>query len=216
MELMVVLAIIGITSTIAVSVYLAQIEEIRVKGDVRALEQQLQLAKLMAISTNVPHGIAFKRQANMRSYYFIFKDTVGDGMFTDTDTDPSNNVLEGDSTAYDRVIEARSASIKDEDGNHDHYEHNFVPHLLHEHNQFTCIFNSTGPSGTNLEYVLFDPMGRVTPAVGTQNFIGIQKRPLTAGESKFRQLVFIHLNTGLSESLPPQNFTTNPADWCTR
>jgi prepilin-type N-terminal cleavage/methylation domain-containing protein len=210
LELMVVLAIIAIGSTIAVSSYIRQLEEIRVKGDVRALEQNLQLAKMRAISTGTPHGIAFDRRTGAGDkarygQYFIFMDNApppsGDGKFTDPDNDPTNN-NDPESATDDFIPMVRGDT--------------FIPERLSRNNNFTCIFNSTAPSGTDLEFVLFDSMGRATPNVGNKNFIGIQREPEIAGESRIRGLVFVHLNTGLTESIPSQNFSTNQADWCTR
>lgn len=208
---MVVVAIIGITSVIAISSYLGRLEEIRVKGDVRALEQKIQVARMKAISTNVPHGIVFNRQ---KGTYVIFKDNApppsGNGKFTDVDAIISNNgINDGDTTTYD-IIETPGGT--------------FLPERLNRNNRFTCILGSKTENGfgTTKEYIIFEPTGRVNwlaadrAVIGNASFIAIQRRPDGSGERKLRGFVWINLNSGITETVLAQPASTEEITWCSR
>ncbi len=219
LELVIVLAIISIATTIAITSYYSQIEAIRIKGDTRSMEQAIQLARMHAITKNVPHGVVFDRDER---WYFTFMDNApapnGDRRFTDTDTVLSNNVLPG-STTNDYVLETRGISGR------------FFPNRLDSRNQFTCIIGN--PTYTwGRETIVFDPMGRITyvdpsgavKSVETGNlsnsdsFIMIQRMPDgSAGDQiKNRGWVHIDIMTGIPETLLSQEWSTLESNWCSK
>jgi len=117
LEVVIVLAIFGITMAIAVFSYQNNIDRYRLDGDVRSLETHLQEARLRAISQNMNVGIVFARrdgdsQGDTPDCYYIFVDAAGggaagdepDGLFTTTST-PENNFCEDtDQTCKDTMV----------------------------------------------------------------------------------------------------------------
>jgi type II secretory pathway pseudopilin PulG len=113
-----VIAIIGILVSLAISSYLSFIGRYRLTAEGRILNQYLQEARLRAISTGIPHGVAFKRNTAGQDYYFIFMDCAGasrpDFIYTDNDSNPDNNApLESlsdcNTSSYDPRIRGESS-----------------------------------------------------------------------------------------------------------
>jgi len=91
-EVVVVLAIIGLLAGIALTTYFTTIDRVRLSGDVRNVSQTLQEARMRAISSGIPHGVAFIRGDHPG--YFIFVDCDGTSFnyrYVDSDSDPNNN-----------------------------------------------------------------------------------------------------------------------------
>jgi prepilin-type N-terminal cleavage/methylation domain-containing protein len=226
LEMMVVLTIMGILSAIAVTNYVITIDKSKVKGDVRALEQTIQIARMHAISGNVPHGIVFNRDDKS---YFIFRDNAGaaggggDGAFTDDDANPGNNAFYDKDPDHDSdydvndenyiiaFLNTRDLVLEAHEGAGGEFR--FWPHRLSNRNRFTCIFNDSNINGTFS--IVFDPMGRVTPNVGRNiSVVMIQTDTGARVEQKPRGFVFINPATGLTDSVLSQPFTTEPTTWC--
>jgi len=58
-ELLIIVALVGILSAIAIPGIIAQVPKIRLKGEVREVSQQMQLARLKAVNTNKEHRVVF-------------------------------------------------------------------------------------------------------------------------------------------------------------
>lgn len=147
-ELIVVLAILAFLSTMAVSSYLGGRESAALRSDVREAAAILQLARMRAISTGIPHGVVFKRgTGGTADEYMIFMDCNLDGKYTDDDDSIRNNT----------VITSRNqcAGLT-----HDPRIQEQPIHALTRRNYFTRIMTSTAASGNDLEYILFNQMGQ--------------------------------------------------------
>ncbi len=110
-ELMVVVSIIALIVMIGMYTYISQIREVRVRGDARAIYETMELAKMRAISTGVPHGVAFWRP----NKYFVFSDCNWNLYYDDTpNNDPADNSPPGKWTDctpaginYDPLVEGQ-------------------------------------------------------------------------------------------------------------
>lgn len=96
LEIMVVLTIVAILVSLAITTYISTIDRIRLRSEGRILNQTLQYARLRAISTGMPHGVAFVRRNDPSlDYYFVFMDCAGtprqDQIYTDNNTNPDDN-----------------------------------------------------------------------------------------------------------------------------
>jgi prepilin-type N-terminal cleavage/methylation domain-containing protein len=204
LEMMIVIAIIGIGTALAVTNYVGQIENIRVKGDIRELEQEIQRAKMFAITENVPYGIVFNRDDNT---YFIFRDNVQNGVFTNSG--PLLDNTDPDSNTEDFIPDIRVGA----GGNNLRLKQIYSRQkggTLVKLNQFTCILGSDNTAG--LEQIVFNSMGAVTSSVVGKAVIAIQRVPDASGGEKPRGYIYIHLNTGLTETVLVQPAPVT--DWC--
>jgi type II secretory pathway pseudopilin PulG len=86
-EVLLVVAIFGIMVALAVTTYVGAAGAMKVRGAARELNGALQLAKMRAMVTGIPHGVAIDR-ANFYTapgspcYYMIFADCNRDLKFT--------------------------------------------------------------------------------------------------------------------------------------
>ncbi|MFO8056060.1 MAG: GspH/FimT family pseudopilin [bacterium] len=150
-EMLIVLAIMGLVSAIGVYTYLSQIDKINLRNDARALNSALQLAKMRAMSTGFPHGVAFQRgdpdSADNQGKYMVFLDCDGDGEFDDTDANLTNNSpISSPDACSGMNIDPRMEGQSVEQLSKDIY--------------FTTILGSKAPpSGGDLESIVFDFLG---------------------------------------------------------
>ncbi len=164
-ELMVVMVIISIVIGYGIYNYMSTIHRTKLKADVREITGALQVAKLRAISSGVPHGVAFWRDTtdSQRDKIFIFMDCAGqtdrvsDQRYTDDDDDPTNNDMIDDVTqcfdgstgeSYDPVIQQQK----------------FVEMSVGIH--FNHIFGVQGGNGEPTEYVVFNTLGQAVQGDG--------------------------------------------------
>lgn len=82
MELMVVVAIIGIAAAVAIPTLMSELPKIRVNGAVRNLASDMQWAKMKAVAENNDFIIVFNSGSNS---YTIYDDNDSDGDVTPTD-----------------------------------------------------------------------------------------------------------------------------------
>jgi prepilin-type N-terminal cleavage/methylation domain-containing protein len=160
LELIIVLIIIGLLVSMGITTYLTTIPRIRLRNDARALNGVIQLARLRAISTGIPHGVAFQRQAgNLPDRYFVFMDcaaAVGDAhpdlKFTDTDLIPDNNTPITTGGGCDASTLTYDPRIKD-----------LGVQALTRDVRFGSILGSNAapaPDNSKLEYFTFNSVGQ--------------------------------------------------------
>jgi prepilin-type N-terminal cleavage/methylation domain-containing protein len=159
-ELLIVLAIVGVLTGIAVSIYVGNIGDVKLRGDVRSLNQAMQLAKMRAMSTGVAHGVAIERRGGNSDpakpgRIVIFTDCDRNFLYSDNDTDPANN------TPIATMETCRPGGI-----NYDPMiaERDLV--TLQTGIYFTTFLGSKTPAGAPLESVVFDIMGQCYQGVG--------------------------------------------------
>lgn len=97
-ELLIVFAILSILASLAVYTYVSQLGKIRLNNSTRALHNSLQLAKMRAATTSMPHGVVIDRGGGANDQtvpgrIYVFIDCDRNGVFTDDDDDPSNNPI---------------------------------------------------------------------------------------------------------------------------
>ena len=97
-EMLIVFAILSILASLAVYTYVSQLGKIRLNNSTRALHNSLQLAKMRAATTSMPHGVLIDRgggaeDPTVPGRIYVFIDCDRDGVFTDDDDDPSNNPI---------------------------------------------------------------------------------------------------------------------------
>jgi prepilin-type N-terminal cleavage/methylation domain-containing protein len=76
LELMVVIAIMGILATIAVPSYLTWLPKLRVDGATGEVSSDLQTARMRAVSENTPYAVLFDLAGNS---YSVYKDSNWNG-----------------------------------------------------------------------------------------------------------------------------------------
>jgi prepilin-type N-terminal cleavage/methylation domain-containing protein len=91
-EMAVVMTVIAILAALAGYSYYTQIQQMRLSGDVRQVDQTLQQAKMQAVSSGVPCGVVFWRKGGddrtkEPGEFWIFMDTTGDNRYTDPGND---------------------------------------------------------------------------------------------------------------------------------
>jgi prepilin-type N-terminal cleavage/methylation domain-containing protein len=199
-ELMIVMAIIGILVTIAIFTYMSTIDRIKLQGDVRELNGALQLARMRAISSGIPHGVAFWRSSDPTQRpdaYFIFVDCNRDSIYTDNDSNPANNTpidnwsLCNKTLGYDPIYGAEKT------------------HLLSNSVYFAYIFGSSSASsaqsGAPLEYVAFNSLGQAmwgSSLVGDESPIYLQNHRTGGKGPADRSGVKIWGATGNTDLIP--------------
>jgi len=170
-ELVVVVAIIGIMTAMAAYTYFAQVARMKLNGDVRKVDQVLQQAKMHAITYSVPTGVVFVRRdgnaiGRNPDEFYIFSDSTGNGLYTDDDTPckgckEDGTPLRCSPTDSFPSCAATSAYLKTHD--------NIVdgPFVLETGDYFTLLFGSKNPTAdarftaAGYEYILYDSMGHV-------------------------------------------------------
>lgn len=176
-ELMIVLAIASIVITIGTFTYISQVQLIKLRNDVRELNQSLQAARMRTLAAGVGHGVIFDTD---NGRYAIFVDCNNDEEFTDSDSNYSNNTPvataeECAASAYDPLMDAYSI------------------HQLDSRNRIESIPGSQ-------DYIVFNNLGQSvqgnTPVFGD---IVIRGTP----EDGLVDQAIIHLSaSGISDLLP--------------
>ncbi|OGP57286.1 MAG: hypothetical protein A2V67_01165 [Deltaproteobacteria bacterium RBG_13_61_14] len=189
-EMAVVMAIIAVLAALAGYSYYTQIQQMRLSGDVRQVDQTLQQAKMQAVSSGVPCGVVFWRKGGEDrtkepGEFWIFMDTTGDNRYTDDDTpcmgcqpnpDPNEDPADPDDD-YTKINCPKAAPptscVDDPTVTTDYIDTNDVildgPFVLERGDYFTRIFGSNCPAGGGVqnfidagyEYILFSPLGGV-------------------------------------------------------
>jgi len=177
-ELMVVLAIVGLLLGIGTYSYISQMRLINLQNDVREVNQTLQLARMRTLATGLAHGVLFL-PAEKR--YFIFVDCNNDEEFTDNDSDPFNNVPL-------TTAEACAASA---------FDPRMSNEVVHELNE---LDNITSVPGTE-NYIVFNNLGQTvqgtTPVFGDITLQGPAEKEGMVNE------VVTHISaSGLTEVRP--------------
>ena len=153
-ELAVVFSIIAILATLAFGSILNSLPRMRVRGDVRNVNQIMLRARMLSISENAHYGVAFYQtgsSAPCTYYYFVFKDVNSDGQFTDLDGDPLNQceIIDTCSPYYPGCKVCTAGGEDPIIG---------ILQLLNSKNFFDLIFGSSLAS-TNPNFVVFGPLG---------------------------------------------------------
>jgi prepilin-type N-terminal cleavage/methylation domain-containing protein len=153
-ELLIVIAIIGLLAVAGLTTYFSTVERIKLQGDVRAVNQILQAAKMKAISTGKPHGVAFYRQytkaagpSSPPDGYFIFIDCNENYVFHGS---YKNKIVDKWKECNDLV------NPNDPDPRPKGTQVNY----LTKGNYFTQLLGSTAPSGADLESIVFNSLGQ--------------------------------------------------------
>ncbi len=191
-EMMIVTSIVAVLAAVAVFTYLSSINDVRLRGDVRAINQSMQFAKLRAISTGLVHGVAFERRANAPDRFFIYMNCTGGDEYNDND----NNV-------------ATSVAVRSRDAcmllNYDPIVEEFAVSELSANNNFGLIFGRTSPPpGATLDYISFNP---VSGGAGPFNLIQLDDSVIIesvnpqSGEMSWAAVTVIPL-TGITQVEP--------------
>jgi len=199
-EALIVIAILGIISALAITTYYSQIDKIHLNNDARSLNSMIQLAKMRALSTGHPHGVVFQRgapnSADNRGKYMVFMDCDEDGFYTDTNSDITDNPPIGspdDCTGLNKDPRLQQRSI--EQLNHGVY--------------FTTVF---GSKGNALESIVFDSLGHgMQGASLVTGDINIQNTPERGEIMCDTSGVHVVGGTGSTEVLPMRRVEKD--DW---
>lgn len=186
-EVLIVIFIVGMLVAIGVFTYLTSLDDIKLRSDVRELNQTLQMAKMRAIATGVHHGVAFSKSDNA---YFVFSDcpTTHPSEYYDADGNYKNNQIIDDwdvclDLDYDPRVPAQA--IKQ----------------LSAGNTFGTITGGSTSSST-LEYILFNGLGQ---AMQGHNFatgdIFIERINVKEGTHS-RAGVHVTGASGITETIP--------------
>ena len=190
-EVMIVVVLIGILATIAAFTFLTTNNQTKVRNAARELSQSMQYAKMRAISTGVPHGIAFIRQSgNTPARYFMFIDCDGgDAVYTDSDTDYTNNTPVTSWNACEAAT-------------YDPRAENEAVYDLPAGVDYSTIFGGTSaPSGSELEYIAFNNLGQGVH--GAQIVDGqVLVEFIESDGSGYVSGAQIYGSTGISERIP--------------
>ena len=216
-EMAVVMSIIAVLSALAGYTYYTQIQQMRLNGDVRTVDQALQQAKMQSVSSGVPCGVVFWRQGgNDRTAapdeFWIFMDTTRDHSYSDDDfpcTGCKPNPSEDPANPYDDYTPINCPGMSaptctdDPAVTTDYIDTNDVmidgPYVLERGDYFTRIFGSNSAAGGGVqnfidagyEYILFDPLGGVrspsTPLAADDRRIHIQNHPRQNAEAQAEQ-----------------------------
>ncbi len=150
LEMMIVIGILAILSALAIITYRSQINTIHLGNDSRALNGTLQLAKMKAMSTGMPYGVAFQRgdpvSSDNRGEFTVFIDCNRDGKFTDNNADLTDNspISSPDACPNNKDPRVAGESIE----------------MLSPGVSFNTILGtSSAPNGGGLESIVFDPLG---------------------------------------------------------
>jgi len=150
-EIMVVIAIVGLMVGMGIYTYLSQIPQINIRNDAREINQTLQMAKMRSIASGMDHGVVFNLDDGR---YFIFIDCDNDQEYDCTSVaNFDNNAPVGtweacEAATYDpRISEKGVLQLKDT-------------------NLFINVFGTTN----GLEYVLFNNLGQAYQG-SSNNFI---------------------------------------------
>jgi len=226
-EMAVVMAIIAVLAALAGYSYYTQIQQMRLSGDVRQVDQTLQQAKMQAVSSGVPCGVVFWRKGGEDrtkepGEFWIFMDTTGDNRYTDDDTpcmgcqpnpDPNEDPADPDDD-YTKINCPKAAPptscVDDPTVTTDYIDTNDVildgPFVLERGDYFTRIFGSKDMSA-GYEYILFSPLGGVvsppTPLVQANRRIHIQNHPRQNAEAQAGQgAIELIFATGVTRVVP--------------
>jgi len=111
-EAMIVIAVIGIMTAVAVASSLSRLPDMRLKAAARDLHGNLQKAKLMAAKTNAPHAVSFNTAAGN---YQILSDPGPDGNWgtgDDTINNPGPDGLYGNADDIPEPVPVTLANYK--------------------------------------------------------------------------------------------------------
>lgn len=187
-ELMIVLAIVGILLGLGTYSYVTQVRTLRLVGDMRELNQTLQLARMRTLATGMPHGVVFYEVVGSdsitRTYYYIFSDCKSDEQFTDPDSDPANNTPVANA-------EACAASTLTQDPK-------MAGDPIHQINELNRI--ASFPN--NLAYIVFNNLGQTVQGVNNPVFGDIVMTGPAKDEGMVNE-IRVHISaSGLTEILP--------------
>jgi len=221
-EMAVVMTIIAVLAAIATYTYYAQIQRMRLNGDVRTVDQALQQAKMRALATGVPCGVVYWRRGGddrtaAPDEFWVFMDSTGDNSYTDADN-PCKGCKEDGTPIHcpgASAPECKDSATVETDYTDTHDLILDGPFVLEKGDYFTRIFGSRGPTKGDVqqytdagyEYILFGPLGGVvsprTPAITRDRRIYLQNHPrqkdgLTADQAAI-EMIFA---TGVSRVVP--------------
>ncbi len=233
LEVVIVVAIMGVMLTMAIVTYSGQANKFRLNGDVKSLEASLQAARLRAISENVNAGIVFARRdgnvpGKVPDCYFLFIDSNSNGTFDiiSSGSTPFDNLCgEFDENCIDTVVA----------GNGDLVLQGPLPQNntpgLNNGEYFSRILNdSTDNGGGGAVYVsvVFTPMGAAMQngvvlsgtdqerSICVQNHIRIGKQSdeaITDIDDVQTRGVSIQGPTGMVKLHPFSHFPADPTKW---